>query len=125
MPDPSLQDRCSLNDPQLAGLSDERLLELFHTQHREDCFAELTRRYLDSAFRLAFMRCGRRELAEEAVQEAFYRLSRKETAFPSGTPAPFKLRLLALVSLSARNSLRSERRKAQRPCGAGVIIAAG
>lgn len=95
-------------------LSDERLLARFHAERHETDFAELARRYQHSAYRVAFARCGKKEWAEEAVQEAFFRLSQPEIVPEKGLPASFKFWFFGIVSNIALNQFRSERRITQR-----------
>lgn len=95
-------------------LSDERLLARFHAERHETDFAELARRYQHSAYRVAFARCGKKEWAEEAVQEAFFRLSQPEIVPEKGLPASFKFWFFGIVSNIALNQFRSERRLTQR-----------
>lgn len=101
-------------EPRMAAVesaTDEGLLERFWRHHDEAALSELVRRYQDMAYRVAFARCGRKDLAEESAQDAFVELVRK-----TGQPVPhnFKHWFLAVVQNQARRRMRAERRITQR-----------
>ncbi len=62
-------------EPQLHRLADEDLMQLVH-EGRATAFEVLFDRHSDAAFSLAYRMCGRRAMAEDVVQEAFFSLWR-------------------------------------------------
>lgn len=98
---------CSQED----DASDEVLVARFYNARDQDAFSELVRRYQDSAYRVAFARCGRRDLSEDAVQDAFLEVARKQK---SGPPVCFRTWFLAVVSNTTRHRMRTERRTSRR-----------
>ncbi|MCW8131349.1 MAG: sigma-70 family RNA polymerase sigma factor [Planctomycetota bacterium] len=94
-----------------AERSDESLLARFWTERDQACFAELVSRYQDSAYRIAFARCGRRDLSEDAVQDAFLVLARKRE---DAVPANFRAWFFAVVTNMTRHRMRSEARGSRR-----------
>lgn len=96
---------------EVQSVTDEALLERFWRQHEDAALSELVRRYQDMAYRVAFARCGRKDLAEESAQDACVELVRK-TDQP--VPHNFKHWFLAVVQNQARRRMRAERRINQR-----------
>lgn len=91
--------------------SDEDLLARFYNARDQDAFSQLVQRYQDSAYRVAFARCGCRDLSEDAVQDAFLEVARKQKG---GPPACFRTWFLAVVSNTTRHRMRTERRTSRR-----------
>ncbi len=93
----------------IADLPSDRLVALT-AKRDEQAFAELYDRYGRRAYALAYRVLGSRDLAEDAVQEAFLGLWRSAARFrpERGTPETF---LLTLVHRRAVDRVRSERRR--------------
>ncbi|MCK6474331.1 MAG: sigma-70 family RNA polymerase sigma factor [Planctomycetes bacterium] len=98
----------------LAERSSEELLELFLEGKRQDAFAELVTRFQHSAYRVAFARCGRPQLAEEAVQNAFLKLAAGKARPKYLDAGGFRIWFLSVVSNEARDVSKTERRTSQR-----------
>lgn len=92
-------------------VADEVLVKQFYASQDHEAFTELVQRYKDSAFRIAFARSGNRDLAEDAVQDAFFELARKRHMNP---PDQFRTWFLAVVSNMTRHRMRSEHRSIRR-----------
>ena len=88
--------------------SEEHLLELGRAGN-EDAFFELYRRYESAVFRFALHMSGRREIAEEVVQEVFLALLSRDCAYSADRGT-----LEAFLIGTARNQVRRHQRDAQR-----------
>lgn len=109
--------RCPTLEPTqapLAECSSEKLLDLFLEGKRQDAFAELVTRFQHSAYRVAFARCGRPQLAEEAVQNAFLKLAAGKARPKYLDAGGFRIWFLSVVSNEARDVSKTERRTSQR-----------
>lgn len=109
--------RCPTLEPTQAPLaerSSEDLLALFLEGKRQDAFAELVTRFQHSAYRVAFARCGRPQLAEEAVQNAFLKLAAGKARPKYLDAGGFRIWFLSVVSNEARDVSKTERRTSQR-----------
>jgi RNA polymerase sigma-70 factor (ECF subfamily) len=93
-----------------ARTQDEALHQAYLESNDRAAFDELVRRYQDSAYRIAFARCGNHQQAEEAVQEAFLFLARNKRS----SAAEFRIWFLSVVSNIARHVARSEIRALKR-----------
>jgi RNA polymerase sigma-70 factor (ECF subfamily) len=94
--------------------SDEELCVLFAQTSYHEVFAELTTRYRDEIFRLVLFKCRNRTLAEEAVQEAFLRLSLKAKYFQAGNANRFRSWFYSLALNCAKQTVREENRRQAR-----------
>lgn len=109
--------RCPILEPSNAPLterSSEELLDQFLEGKRQDAFAELVTRFQHSAYRVAFARCGRPQLAEEAVQNAFLKLAAGKARPKYLDAGGFRIWFLSVVSNEARDVSKTERRTSQR-----------
>ncbi len=71
-------------------------------------FEQIYRRYSRAAFSLALRLCGRSDMAEDVVQEAFLKAMEKLSSYRG--EAPFGAWLKRLVANSAIDRLRAEKR---------------
>jgi RNA polymerase sigma factor (sigma-70 family) len=71
-------------------------------------FEQIYRRYSRAAFSLALRLCGRSDMAEDVVQEAFLKAMEKLSSYRGD--APFGAWLKRLVANSAIDRLRAEKR---------------
>lgn len=74
-------------------------------------YEELVQKYSDLAFRTAYLVTGSAADAEEAAQDAFFKIYRALHRLRPG--APFRPWLLAVVGNEARNRVRSAARRAR------------
>lgn len=102
-----------------AGLSDEALFNRYQVRGDRAALAALFERYQDFAYRVAYGQCGRVDLAEEAVQEAFLQLARGGGRFKDQGPESFRAWFYGVTMNQARNLRRVEQRVLQRNLQAG------
>jgi RNA polymerase sigma-70 factor (ECF subfamily) len=87
-----------------SGFSDERLMAAVVARAEERAFEELAARHREKALRVALALLGRREAAEDALQESFLHLVRARRSFRRGMRfAPW---FYALVRNACRDELR-------------------
>ncbi len=94
---------------ELEAAPDERLMIMVRSDCSETAFEELVRRHTGAAYRTALACLGRRDAAEDAVQEGFLRVIRARRAYRRG------LRFGPWFYTMLRNACRDElRRRAVR-----------
>ncbi len=94
--------------------TDEVLFDRFLKEREQSYLAPLLQRHQQSAFRIAFAICGRRDLAEDVVQEAFIRIIHAGSRFQSRGSGSFRRWLAGITVNEARRMLRKERRLKRR-----------
>jgi len=105
-----------------AGLSDEALFKRYQAQGDRTALTALFERYRDFAYRVAYGMCGRVDLAEEAVQEAFLQLTRGGSRFKDQGPDSFRAWFYGVTMNQVRNLRRVEQRAQQRTRQAGSAV---
>ncbi len=88
----------------LRKLADEELMQLVHERDAA-AFAVVYERHADAAFALAFRMCGKRTLAEDVLQDAFFSLWRSHARYDPARGTA-RMWVLGIVHNRAVNLLR-------------------
>jgi RNA polymerase sigma-70 factor, ECF subfamily len=95
--------------------SDNELLEAIGTNRDRGAFSTLYQRHERAAYALAMHITGRRDLAEEALQEAMLKVWSAASNFrPDGNARGWILRIVAREGLAAQKKQRKEKLKMER-----------